>query len=94
MKNKSLLFSKVFMMFFLMAFTFMSNASGLKGVKGSNVVAASVAVYPSNWFVQMKWNKVHVLLRSMDIDLSKAKVSINYSGVKIIKVVPFSNNHF
>jgi len=34
MKNKSLLFSKVFMMFFLMAFTFMSNASGLKGVKG------------------------------------------------------------
>ena len=46
MKNKSLLFSKVFMMFFLMAFTFMSNASGLKGVKG---IESSINVMQILW---------------------------------------------
>lgn len=57
-------------------------------------VVAGITAYPSNWFVQMKWNKVQVLLRSTDIDLAKAKVTINYPGVKVIKVVPFSNSHY
>ena len=94
MKNKSLLFGKLFMMCFLMAFTFISNAAGFKGAQEKNVVAAGITAYPSNWFVQMKWNKVQVLLRSTDIDLSKAKVTINYPGVKLIKVIPFSNSHY
>ena len=92
MKNKSVLFGKLFMMCFLMAFTFISNAAGFKGAQEKNVVAAGITAYPSNWFVQMKWNKVQVLLRSTDIDLGKAKVTINYPGVKVIKVVPFSNS--
>ena len=93
MKNKSLLFVKLFMMCFLMASTFISNAAGFKGAQEKNVVAG-ITAYPSNWFVQMKWNKVQVLLRSTDIDLAKAKVTINYPGVKVIKVVPFSNSHY
>ena len=95
MKNKLLLFSKLFMMCFLMASTFISNAAGFKGAQVKNVVAAAgITAYPSNWFVQMKWNKVQVLLRSTDINLAKAKVTINYPGVKVIKVVPFSNSHY
>lgn len=33
MKNKSLLFVKLFMMCFLVAFTFISNAAGFKGAQ-------------------------------------------------------------
>jgi len=94
MKNKSVLFGKLFMMYFFMAFTFNSNAADLKGIQEKNVVTPGITAYPSNWFVQMKWNKVQVLLRSTDIDLSKAKVTINYPGVKLIKVIPFSNSHY
>jgi hypothetical protein len=76
-----------------MASTFISNAAGFKGAQEKNVFAG-ITAYPSNWFVQMKWNKVQVLLRSTDFDFSKAKVTINYPGVKVIKVVPFSNSHY
>ena len=41
MKNKLLLFSKLFMMCFFMAFTFVSNAAGFKGTQVKNVVAAA-----------------------------------------------------
>ena len=40
--------------------------------------AFAIEAYPSNWFVQMKWNKVQVLLRATDADISKATVSVNY----------------
>ncbi|MCX6288526.1 MAG: alpha-amylase family glycosyl hydrolase [Bacteroidetes bacterium] len=94
MKNISLVLGKLFMMCFFMAFTFVSKATGLKIIEGNNNVTNGITAYPSNWFVQMKWNKVQVLLRSTDIDLAKAKVTINYPGVKLIKVVPFSNTHY
>ncbi len=40
--------------------------------------------YPSNWFVNMKYNQVQVLLRSTDADFSKATIAINYPGVKVV----------
>lgn len=55
---------------------------------------ASIKAYPSNWFVQMNWNRVQILLRSTDINLSNAKISTNYPGVKVIKVHNFSNTHY
>jgi hypothetical protein len=54
----------------------------------------AVVAYPTNWFVQMKWNKVQVLLRSTSLDLSKATISIAYPGVKLLKVNKFDNKNY
>jgi len=50
--------------------------------------------YPSNWFVNMKYNKVQVLLRSVDADFSKATIAVNYPGVKVQKIHHFENGHY
>lgn len=76
----------------LMAFSFSSNARITIITK--TYANPSIKAYPSNWFVQMHWNKVQVLLRSTDIDLKNAEVSVNYPGVKVTKVHLFSNKHY
>ena len=50
--------------------------------------------YPSNWFVNMKYNQVQVLLRSTDADFSKASIAVNYPGVKVQKIHHFENGHY
>lgn len=45
----------------------------------------AIEAYPSNWFVQMNYNKVQVLLRSTEINFSKATVKVNYPGVQLKK---------
>ena len=56
--------------------------------------AFAIEAYPSNWFVQMKWNKVQVLLRATDADFSNATVSVNYPGVVLQKTHHFENGHY
>ena len=61
----------------------------------ANVLQAQkIETYPTNWFVQMKWNKVQVLFRSTSMDLSKAKISTSYSGVTIQSLSYFKNSHY
>ena len=81
MKNNLSMFYKVVVVSLLIGFTYKSNA-------------ASIQAYPSNWFVQMKWNKVQILLRSTDVDLKEASVRCVYPGVKINKLHHFPNNHY
>mgnify|MGYP006186622679 CR=1 FL=1 len=50
--------------------------------------------YPSNWFVNMKYNQVQVLLRSTNEDFSKASIAVNYPGVKVQKIHHFENGHY
>lgn len=59
-----------------------------------SIQAFATEAYPSNWFVQMKWNKVQVLLRDVDADFSKSTVSINYPGVTVQKIHHFENGHY
>ena len=59
-----------------------------------NVQASATEAYPSNWFVQMKWNKVQVLLRSVDADFRKATIAINFPGVSVQKIHHFENGHY
>ena len=59
-----------------------------------SIQSFAIEAYPSNWFVQMKWNKVQVLLRSVDADFSKATISINYPGVILKKIHHFENEHY
>ena len=49
------------------------------------IASYAMEAYPSNWFVNMKYNKVQVLLRSADADFSKTTIAINYPGVQLQK---------
>ena len=60
----------------------------------TSVKAAGIEAYPSNWFVQMKWNKVQVLLRAIDANFSKSTITINYPGVTVQKIHHFENGHY
>ena len=52
-------------------------------ISSSSFAQSQVEVYPSNWWVGMKWNKVQVILHQKDIAQSHA--SISYPGVKLLK---------
>jgi glycosidase len=64
------------------------------GLLLSTMQATATEAYPSNWFVNMKYNQVQVLLRSVDADFSKATIAINYPGVKVQKIHHFENGHY
>ena len=57
-------------------------------------IGQQVEAYPSNWFVQMNLNKVQILLRAPNSDLSKSTVTVNYPGVQINKLHHFQNVHY
>jgi glycosidase len=56
--------------------------------------AQSIEVYPTNWWVGMKWNKVQLLIRSNDSNFYKNKISINYPGVSITSTHNFENGKY
>jgi glycosidase len=59
------------------------------------VVSAQYAeVYPGNWWVGMKWNKVQLLIKSSNSDFNKEQVRINYPGVKIEKINKLDNGKY
>lgn len=48
-----------------------------------------IKVYPTHWWTGMKWNKLQVMVHSesdKNVWADKSAVSINYPGVKLIKV--------
>lgn len=52
-------------------------------------------LYPSNWWVGMKWNKVQVLVYGDYKGFNKETVKIiDYPGVKLLKVTPLENEHY
>lgn len=55
---------------------------------------AQYELYPANWWVQMKWNKVQVLVRATDQDLKTQTASVRYPGVKLEKISRFENPHY
>ena len=46
----------------------------------------NVNIYPTNWWVGMKWNHVQLMVRSQGIKSSVQNAEINYPGVKLTKV--------
>lgn len=55
----------------------------------------NVEVYPSNWWVGMKWNKVQVMVYSVDLGVKgKLSATTQYPGVKIESVVKAENSHY
>ncbi|WP_018626130.1 glycoside hydrolase family 13 protein [Niabella aurantiaca] len=55
---------------------------------------AQYELYPTNWWVHMKWNKVQVLVRAAGKDLKAQKASVQYPGVKLEKISRFENPHY
>ena len=64
------------------------------GFLSLTIQSNATEAYPGNWFVNMKYNKVQVLLRSVDADYSKATIVVNYPGVKVQKTHHFENGHY
>ena len=56
--------------------------------------AQSIEVYPTNWFVQMKYNKVQILLRKTSSFKTNANVQVSYPGVRLIKTHYFKNPNY
>jgi glycosidase len=59
-----------------------------------SIKAFALEAYPSNWFVNMKNNKVQVLLRSTNDNFSKATVKVVYPGVVLKSISHFENGHY
>jgi neopullulanase len=57
-------------------------------------VFGQVEVYPPNWWVGMKTNKVQLLLRSTKDGISQLQPAINYPGLTIEKVSTFKNSRY
>jgi glycosidase len=53
----------------------------------------STEIYPTNWWVGMKWNKVQLLIRNSD-EFINAKVHINYPGITVTNTHPFENKKY
>lgn len=58
------------------------------------VNAKNIDVYPTNWWVGMKTNSVQLLIRSTGEAFSSDAVTINYSGIKVLKTHQFSNKRY
>jgi glycosidase len=57
----------------------------------STLHAQQTAVYPTNWWVGMKMHRIQLLIRSGDLALSRKTVTVDYPGVKLLKVHHFDN---
>ena len=58
------------------------------------VSAQNIEIYPTNWWVGMKWNKVQLLIKGDKAGFNREKVSINYPGVSITKVNTLDNSKY
>ncbi len=53
----------------------------------------TIEVYPSNWWVGMKWNKVQIMLRGNDIGKYNG-FTVNYPGIKVLGTHKVENNNY
>jgi len=55
---------------------------------------SNIELYPTSWFVGMKWNKVQIIVRNKEKAFSSANVRLNYPGVQLTKVHEFENKKY
>jgi hypothetical protein len=54
----------------------------------------NVEVYPSNWWVGMKWNKVQLMIHGKNISENVLITQVTYPGVKVLKTTYVSNPNY
>src|SRR5205085_10121714 len=70
--------------FILTIFFFISNFS----------FSQDVEVYPSNWWVGMKWNKVQLMIYGKNVAKNILVAQVKYPGVKALKVNLVANPNY
>jgi glycosidase len=58
-----------------------------------SIFSQTVEVYPSNWWVGMKWNKVQLMIRHNETVTGKLTME-PYAGVKIVNQTKVENPHY
>lgn len=59
------------------------------------VSAQTTAVYPTNWWPGMKWNKVQLMLHdTTGLASDKMSVQLSYPGIKLLKVNKVENGNY
>lgn len=58
------------------------------------IYAQQSSIYPTNWWVGMKWNKVQILVYNHNKNFKTAAVQINYPGVMLNKVNKLENEKY
>lgn len=68
----------------------------LNAFTGNSIAAQNAAVYPTNWWTGMKWNKVQLMIRADSGYLipDKYALEINYPGIKVLKTTSVSNKRY
>ena len=51
-------------------------------------------IYPTNWWVGMKYNRIQLLIKGEADDFSKQTVRINYPGIQINKISKFESGKY
>lgn len=59
-----------------------------------NCWSQNITIYPTNWWVGMKHNKVQLLIKGGDTLFNKQQVKIHYTGIKVEKVSPLDNGKY
>ncbi len=60
----------------------------------STVSGQNIKLYPTNWWVDMKYNEIQLLFYSQDKNFSKQQVSIDYPGIELIQTHSFENGKY
>lgn len=63
-------------------------------VATGSLLAQSINVYPTNWWVGMKMNRLQLLLRSTDQPFTGKQLATRYPGITIIKTHRFENPRY
>lgn len=56
--------------------------------------AQDIQVYPSNWWIGMKWDTVQILIHGNGDRFNEHTINISYPGVKVLKVQPLENPNY
>jgi len=59
-----------------------------------NSFSQSLTLYPTNWWVGMKMNRVQILVHGDSKDFSKEQPKINYPGVTLLQKHTFENGEY
>lgn len=59
-----------------------------------NIYAQYATVYPTNWWVGMKHNKIQLLIKSDHEQFNKEQLRINYPGITVTKINQLDNSKY
>lgn len=59
-----------------------------------SLTAQNIFLYPTNWWVGMKWSKVQILVRNTQNSFDEAKVYVKYPGITVTKIATFDNKKY